>query len=265
MVNWLTLLISQPRTSEDSLSTSPVRRSDARARLRTLTNDITSLILDRGLLPGDPMPTEQELMAELGVGRNSLREAVKVLQALGIIDTRHGFGMFVADENLNALHDSLAFRGQMSLRHHGHEANELVDVRQALETGLIGLAIRSVTDEHLAALEKVVVEMEDHAARDETFVEQDKAFHRILFEPLGNQLLTNLLGVFWDVYRTIYDAIDTDLAITQPAKTAQDHRDILNAVRDHDTETARKLISEHFHGIRALLASRRNDHEGKTD
>ncbi|MGH3654611.1 FadR/GntR family transcriptional regulator [Glutamicibacter sp.] len=241
---------------QDPLSTMPARRSDARARLRALTNDITALILERGLLPGDPLPTEQELMAELGVGRNSLREAIKVLQALGIIDTRHGFGMFVAEENLNALHDSLAFRGQMSLRHHGHEASELVDVRQALETGLIGLAIHAVTDEHLEALEQCVIQMEQHAARAETFVEQDKAFHRILFEPLGNQLLTNLLGVFWDVYRTIYDAIDSDLEITQPAKTAQDHRDILDAVRGKDVETARQLVSEHFHGIRALLASR---------
>jgi len=243
------------------MSNPPVRRLDARARLRTLTNDITTLILDRGLLPGDPLPTEQDLMAELGVGRNSLREAVKVLQALGIIDTRHGFGMFVAQENLNALQDSLAFRGQLSLRHHGHEANELVDVRQALETGLIGLAIQSVTEDHLQALDQVVSEMEERAAREERFVEQDKAFHRILFEPLDNQLLTNLLGVFWDVYRTIYDAIGTDPEITQPAKTAQDHRDILNAVRNRDVDTARSLISEHFHGIRSLLAKRAAEHE----
>lgn len=238
------------------MSTTPARRSDARARLRALTNDITALILERGLLPGDPLPTEQDLMAELGVGRNSLREAIKVLQALGIIDTRHGFGMFVAQDNLNALYDSLAFRGQMSLRHHGHEASELVDVRQALETGLIGLAIHAVTEQHLAALEQCVSAMEERAARGESFIEQDKDFHRILFEPLDNRLLSNLLGVFWDVYRTIYDAIDTDPQITQPVKTAQDHRDILDAVRKQDITTARALISEHFHGIRALLATR---------
>lgn len=240
------------------MSTPPVRRSDARARLRALTNDITALILERGLLPGDPLPTEQELMAELGVGRNSLREAIKVLQALGIIDTRHGFGMFVAEDNLNALEDSLAFRGQMSLRHHGHEANELVDVRQALEAGLIGQAIAAVAEEHLEALEQCVVEMEERAARGEQFVEQDKAFHRILFEPLGNRLLSNLLGVFWDVYRSIYDAVDTDPRATQPAKTAQDHRDILDAVKAKDIATARSLISSHFDGIRSLLDARQS-------
>lgn len=232
------------------------RRSDAKARLRALTTDITNLILERDLLPGDPLPTEQELMAELGVGRNSLREAVKVLQALDIIDTRHGFGMFVAENNLSALHDSLSFRGQMSLRHHGHEASELVDVRQALETGLIGLAIQAVTEEHLVALDKCVSAMERCAREGEIFVEEDKNFHRILFEPLNNRLLTNLLGVFWDVYRTIYDAIGSDAVVTKPVQTAQDHRDILNAVKAGDTLTARNLLSDHFHGIRSLLAAR---------
>jgi len=82
---------------------------------------------------------------------------------------------------------------------------------------------------------------------------------------LDNQLLTNLLGVFWDVYRTIYSAIDPDLAVTHPAKTAQDHRDILNAVKDRDVDTARKLISEHFQGIRALLENRRLEHDAKAN
>lgn len=200
-------------------------------------------------------------MAELGVGRNSLGVAVKVLQALGIIDTRHGFGMFVAQENLNALQDSLAFRGQLSLRHHCHEANVLGDVHQALETRLIDLDIQTVTEMHLEELKQVVTQMEELAALDKTFVEQDKAFRRILFEPLDNKLLTNLLGVFWDVYRTIYDAIDTDPEITQPATKAQDHRDILDAVRGRDVETARSLISEHFHGIRTLLAKRATEQQ----
>lgn len=200
-------------------------------------------------------------MAELGVGRNSLGVAVKVLQALGIIDTRHGFGMFVAQENLNALQDSLAFCGQLSLRHHGHEANELGDVRQALETELIGLAIQSVSEVHLEQLKQVVTQMEELAALDKTFVEQDKAFHRLLFQPLDNKLLTNLLGVFWDVYRTIYDAIDTDPEIAQPATTAQDHRDILDAIRRRDIETARSLISEHLHVILTLLAKRATEQQ----
>ncbi|HAY43021.1 MAG TPA: GntR family transcriptional regulator [Micrococcaceae bacterium] len=231
------------------------RRLDAKARLRALTSDITALILNRDLLPGDPLPTEQELMAELGVGRNSLREAVKVLQALGIIDTRHGFGMFVAENNLSALHDSLAFRGQMSLRHRGHEAGELVEVRQALETGLIGQAIRVVSEEHLQALEATVIRMEQSAQEGDMFADADRDFHRILFEPLNNTLLSNLLGVFWEVYHSIHDVIGEE----QPdnptlVETAAAHRAIFEAVRAKDIDAARLLLADHFQGIRQLLA-----------
>ena len=74
-----------------------------------------------------------------------------------------------------------------------------VKVLQALETRLIGLDIQTVTEMHLEELKQVVTQMEELAALDKTFVEQDKAFRRILFEPLDNKLLTNLLGVFWDV------------------------------------------------------------------
>ncbi|WP_404291267.1 FadR/GntR family transcriptional regulator [Glutamicibacter arilaitensis] len=237
------------------MTTNGPRRTDAKARLRALTSDITALILDRNLLPGDPLPTEQELMAELGVGRNSLREAVKVLQALGIIDTRHGFGMFVAENTLSALHDSLSFRGQMSLRHRGHEAGELVDVRQALEVGLIGQAIGAVTEEHLLALEAAVVRMEQSAVEGDMFTDADRDFHRVLFEPLNNTLLTNLLGVFWEVYHSIHDVIGQ----AEPDKptlleTAAAHRVILEAVRAKDIDQARVLLGEHFQGIRQLLA-----------
>ena len=115
----------------------PPARFSAQARLRALQADIMELILERELEAGDALPTENELSAALGVGRNTLRESLKVLQALGVIEIRHGFGMFVAPSNFDALADGLTFRGRLSLRHHGQEALQLVDVRQALEAGLI--------------------------------------------------------------------------------------------------------------------------------
>ena len=231
-------------------------RPDAHARLRALTSDITGMILDLGPLPGDALPTEQSLMAELGVGRNTLREAIKVLQALGVVEIRHGFGMFVAQENLVALSDSLTFRGQMSLRHKGHEANELVDVRQALEAGLVGAAISAMGSEQLARLEETVASMESLAAAGENFIEADKDFHRILFESLDNQLLSNLLGVFWDVYRTLHTSIgSTPKSKFHLAETAQAHRDLFDAVKAGNKTLASELLNRHFDGFREQLAS----------
>ncbi|GAA1360425.1 FadR/GntR family transcriptional regulator [Arthrobacter rhombi] len=240
--------------------TAPTRhvRLGAHERLRALTSDIMDLIIESGLRAGDALPTENVLTEELGIGRNTLREAIKVLQALGVVEIRHGFGMFVASNNLVALADSLTFRGRMSLRHQGHEAHELVEVRQALEAGLIGAAIDALDGEQLGELDTTVATMEERAARGLAFVEADQEFHRLLFSCLENELLTNLLGVFWQVYRTIHDAIestDDDNQLVGLTETAKIHRDILDAVRSKDKGLAALLMHRHFDGIRDQLTA----------
>ncbi|WP_442864765.1 FadR/GntR family transcriptional regulator [Arthrobacter sp. HY1533] len=235
-----------------SISTAvPKARFSAQVRLRALQADIMELILDRDLDAGDPMPTESELCEVLGVGRNTLRESLKVLQALGVIEIRHGFGMFVAPSSFDALADGLTFRGRLSLRHEGLEALQLVDIRQALESGLISAAIAVVTEEHLALIEGAVVKMEELAARGEAFAEADAEFHRLLFEPLGNDLLMNLMSVFWKVYRKIHVEIGT--GGTDLVGTAAQHRDIYTAVAAQDAATASELLNRHFDGIRAKI------------
>lgn len=234
-------------------TTAPKARFSAQARLRALQADIMELILERDLEAGDPMPTENELCEVLGVGRNTLRESLKVLQALGVIEIRHGFGMFVAPSNFDALADGLTFRGRLSLRHEGLEALQLVDIRQALESGLIGGCIAVVSTEHLARIESAVVKMEELAVQGELFSEADAEFHRLLFEPLGNDLLMNLMSVFWQVYRKIHVEIGTggmDLV-----KTAAEHRAIYNAVAEKDAATAAVLLSGHFDGIRTKIVN----------
>lgn len=227
----------------------------AQERLRVLQGDIMDLILRRNLDVGDPMPTETELCAELGVGRNTIREALKVLQALGVVEIRHGFGTFVATTGFGPLASSLAFRGKLSLRHGGGEALELVDVRQALETGLIGLAMDVMTDEALDGLEECVRAMEDRAAAGVAFTDVDQEFHRRLYEPLHNDLLTSLLDVFWVAYSEIH--AEAGVVHGSLIETAQQHRDILDAVRIGDGKRAAKLVAAHFHGIRDHLSAGR--------
>ncbi|MCF3139640.1 MULTISPECIES: FadR/GntR family transcriptional regulator [Micrococcaceae] len=229
----------------------PQARFSAQARLRALQSDIMELILERELEAGDPLPTESELSVALGVGRNTLRESLKVLQALGVIEIRHGFGMFVAPSNFDALADGLTFRGRLSLRHQGLEALQLVDVRQALESGLIGSSMDVMTPEQLASIEEAVKQMEDLAAAGENFVAADAEFHRRLFEPLNNELLINLMGVFWKVYRKIHVEIgpgNEDLM-----KTAAMHRNIYAAVAAGDKASASELLNRHFDGIRRRI------------
>ncbi|MGG5174578.1 FadR/GntR family transcriptional regulator [Pseudarthrobacter sp. J1763] len=232
----------------------PQARFSAQARLRALQADIMDLILDRELEAGDPLPTENELSIALGVGRNTLRESLKVLQALGVIEIRHGFGMFVAPSNFDALADGLTFRGRLSLRHQGLEALQLVDVRQALESGLIGSSMDVMDKEQLAAIEAAVIQMEEQAAAGENFVEADAEFHHRLFEPLNNELLINLMGVFWKVYRKIHTEVGAGKSGREDLKeTAKIHREIYVAVAEGDKALASERLNRHFDGIRLRI------------
>ncbi|MGP4031199.1 FadR/GntR family transcriptional regulator [Pseudarthrobacter sp. 1C304] len=252
----------------------PPPRFSAQSRLRALQADIMDLILDRELEPGDPLPTETELSAVLGIGRNTLRESLKVLQALGVVDIRHGFGMFVATNNFEALADGLVFRGRLSLRHHGQEALQLVEVRQALESGLIAGAMEQMTPEQLAGIEASVLRMESLARAGESFMEADAEFHRRLFEPLNNQMLSGLLDAFWKVYRRLQlelgradsgraDSGRADFGGADAAgaeaygageggllQAAALHRGIYEAVAAGDKDLAARRLNSHFDGLR---------------
>jgi DNA-binding FadR family transcriptional regulator len=251
----------------------PPARFSAQARLRALQADIMDLILERELEAGDPLPTENELSAVLGVGRNTLRESLKVLQALGVIEIRHGFGMFVAPNNFDALADGLTFRGRLSLRHHGQEALQLVDVRQALESGLIARAMDLMTAERLAAVEESVLRMEALAGAGENLVEADDEFHRALFEPLNNELLVSLLGVFWRVYGRLHlELRRLETGVVEPGaavpgsvafgaaeeagllETVAAHRGIYEAVASGDKVLAARRLNTHFDRMRRRIA-----------
>lgn len=204
------------------------------------------------------MPTEIELCTTLGVGRNTVREALKVLQALGVVEIRHGFGTFVAATSYISLSASLTFRGRLSLRHGGHEALELVDIRQALESGLIGLAIDAMTGADLDALEDRVLTVEDRAAKGQSLRDVDEDFHRLLYASLSNNLLANLLDVFWAAYSQIYQ----EAGFTQQdlTATARNHRLILEAIKARNKALASERLSVHFSGIRRYLTGLATSH-----
>lgn len=240
------------------LATPPPHFS-ANARLRALQTGIMDLILERELSPGDPLPTENDLSLALRVGRNTLRESLKVLQALGVVDIRHGFGMFVAANNFAALADGLTFRGRLALRHEGHEALELIEARQQLESSLIGAAMDLATEAHIVELQSAVVVMEEAAAGAHPSATSGTDFHQRLFAPLDNPILLDLMSAFRDVS----EALRTELGpmADEATGSAVEHRKIFEAFKSGDKETTARLLNDHFAGIRASIASHIGDRQ----
>ncbi|MFK0291037.1 FadR/GntR family transcriptional regulator [Streptomyces sp. NPDC090442] len=213
---------------------------------------IKQLILDHGLMPGDPLPTEAGLVAMLDVSRNSVREALKALQAMRIVEIRHGFGTYVGALTLEPFVEGVAFRA--AVRHLQGEPSlyELMEVREALEAGLIGTVARGLPARVLAGLRALVERMAVEARDGEVLSDTDRAFHLALYRSLGNHLLSEVLDAFWAALRRVRE----DLADGRPDPevTYRQHADIVDALEAGDGERAVAAMHRHFDGIRRRLA-----------
>lgn len=225
--------------------------SSRNSRTEEVQQRVKQLIFERGLAVGDPMPTEFELVEELDVSRNSLREALKALQAVGIVEIRHGFGMYVGSMSLGALVDELTFHARISKRQGRDDLAHLVDIREILERGLIDQVIDRGLNSGTPELDEVMRRMEAEADAGQVTPETDRLFHELLYRPLANPIVNQLLGAFWDVYRTLQH--DLAPVVQEAHDVAERHRDIYEALRAGDRSAAAAAMAAHFRGIRDRL------------
>ncbi|MGP3984664.1 FadR/GntR family transcriptional regulator [Streptomyces sp. KR80] len=218
---------------------------------------IKKLIIDRRLPSGAPLPTETDLMELLGVSRNSVREALKALQAMGIVEIRHGFGTYVGPMSMAPMIEGLIFR-TVAGHYRGEDSLlQLLELREAVETGLIARLAGRVPAPDLVELDALVARMEDEAADGAVRADTDRAFHASLYRGLDNLLLSEVLEAFWDAFHRVRtDLVDTH---PDPGVTCRQHREILEAVRSGDAVRAEEAVRDHFGNIRTRLRSAHRD------
>ncbi|CDZ32318.1 Transcriptional regulator, GntR family [Neorhizobium galegae bv. officinalis] len=217
----------------------------------SVQESLRSYIEDNDLTAGAALPPETFLAQQLGVGRNSVREAIKALESVGILETRRGIGVFVKEFSFAPLLDNLAYGLQASLR----DVEELLEIRRVLETGLIDKTIEMISDDDVAELRRLTDRMRQRAERGESFAEEDQQFHQLLFRCQNNKMLSALIDIFWSAF---YKASGfANLASPTPLATWQDHHEIAEAVAARDVEAGRKRLSAHYSGIRKVIAINR--------
>lgn len=214
---------------------------------QTVQDRIKRFIIERGYRPGDPLPAEAELARALGVSRPSLREAMKALQILGVVETRHGAGTFVGRFSFSPMVDGLIFRIRSDLGRDVQTIRDLLEIRMTLENALVTRVATDRTPEHLAEMRAIVERMETCAARHEEFFEEDRLFHEALYRPLGNALVVTLIQAFWEVLSRVRDELR--FVPVPPTVTAADHRRIVQALEAGDQAAAAEAMTTHFDGI----------------
>ena len=224
----------------------------------SVQESLRTYIRENSLAPGAALPSESFLAQQLGVGRNSVREAIRALESVGILETRRGIGVFVRAFSFAPLLDNLAYGLGDRLR----DVDELREIRRVLEVGLIDRIIAEISPADIAALRAVTERMRQRAERNENFATEDQEFHDLLFRCHDNRTLSRLLRIFWEAF---YKASDfANLTNTDPLATWRDHHEIVEAIAAGDVARARQRLDAHYHGIQDVLNVNRSTMQAGT-
>lgn len=215
---------------------------------QTVQEEVKAYILRNGLKAGDALPPETELATQFGISRNSVREAVKALEALGVLEARPGTGLFVREFNFDPILNNLAYGTLFELR----QVSDVLEVRLHLESGMVETVIERVTPEQIQRLRNILEEMHAAAAQGYYSAEADRAFHRCLYDHVNNRLLWNILDIFWKVMLLAqqYAAMPSP---TNPMESYRVHIPIVDALEKRDAAGMRAALRQHYGGIEARI------------
>lgn len=212
---------------------------------------IRDLIVRQGLKPGDRLPCEGDIAAELEISKSSVREATHALESIGLIEIRHGIGLVLRNFNLDAIADifNYGFALEPSI------VVELYDLRRLMETALMPRVVAAITESQLQECETILKDWEILVDANEPAYEADGRFHDALYSVVSNRMLTSLCHIFWKSYRDLEDARkinrEKPYSLEKAHRIIEDHRMILEAVRSRNSDLASKRMYEHFSGIQS--------------
>ncbi|MCW5720142.1 MAG: FadR family transcriptional regulator, partial [Devosia sp.] len=229
-----------------------VPNSEMRMRRSTTAEEIKRLILTSGLRTGDPIPTETELCQELGVSRSSVREAIRRLATLDIVEVRHGHGTVVGQMSLAPLVETLVFRGVLSPGDDLAALREVVDMRCALDLALSERVVSVHKGKDNPALRDLVERMLAHAEAERPFLIEDRQFHNEMLAPVGNQLAVQLVTAFWDIHTAVLPKLDLALP-SDLRQTAKAHGDLYRSAQEGDAEAYRRAVIDHYEPLLRML------------
>lgn len=210
---------------------------------------IKAMIVAGELRPGDRLPPEKELSERLGLSRNSMREAVKALEVVRVLDVRRGDGTYVTSLEPHLLLEAISFVVDL---HDDDSLLELFTVRRMLESQATGLAAGVATAEQAQALVDEVSSVDPVRVSIDDLVAHDVRFHGDIARLTGNGYLASLLDGLGSqtirarVWRGLTEQGDVD-------RTLSEHRAIAEAIAQHDSALATSLAMAHVAGIERWL------------
>lgn len=207
---------------------------------------IIDIIVNQSMKEGDKLPTERDLSVKFAVGRPAIREALRALYLMNIIDIRHGDGIYVSSlEPQNLINP---FKIYMKLGKVTIE--QLFEIRIMLETEGIGLAAKRISEEQLDELDRIIIESKENIDSSIRFLEIDTKLHNIIFDATNNPLLKSIMLSIKDLTRKSRE-ITGDFAETREI-VYEDHIKLVNALKNRDEELCKKEMKAHLLNVKNI-------------
>jgi GntR family transcriptional repressor for pyruvate dehydrogenase complex len=216
-----------------------VRPVDRKPLYEQVTERLREFIDVNRLQPGDRLPTERELAEQVGVSRHSVRQAFAALRAVGLIDIRHGDGIYLVRSPSEVV-PSLA----LELLESQADYPYIWEVRQAVETQSARIAARRRTESDLQRMRDALRAMDDAIAAGEDGITGDQRFHDAVLTAAHNPLMAKVVEQLRDAFQRTSAASLSQAG--QPARSLADHYEILAAIEAGDERTAGDRMLSHL-------------------
>lgn len=217
-------------------------------------NGITEYIKRNQLHPGDPLPTEANLCEALNLSRSSVREAVRTLSSLDIVEVRHGHGTFVGSLSLSPLIQGLVLRTTLDSENSFQHLRDVVEVRIGLDLSMADELCAAFTADDATHLLELVQAMHEKHSAGQSFAEEDHAYHRRLHSLIANNLIRELSDAFWQIHMDVLPLMEVQMP-GDIEKTIEAHAAIVHALEAGDAQLYREKVLAHYAPLQRAIAA----------
>jgi GntR family transcriptional repressor for pyruvate dehydrogenase complex len=212
-----------------------------------IADRIRVLILDGTMPPGRPLPSERRLASRFGVSRGSIRDAFRMLETIGLLETRHGQGTFPRELTVDRLVAPLA----SVLTYRPDLQEELMDVRRMFEPAVARVAATRVSEDDLADLQRIVDTQRRKLRTGRSAIVEDTAFHAVLARATRNRVVMRIM-------ETLNDLLVESRRLTlrqkgRPERSIEGHEAVVRALRQRDPDATALAMHVHIDQIAELV------------
>jgi GntR family transcriptional regulator, transcriptional repressor for pyruvate dehydrogenase complex len=214
-----------------------------------VAKQIERLILKK-LKPGDKLPSERELADTLRVSRGSIRDAIRGLELMGMVEPRQGAGTIVKEISAEAIVNPFA----NALKRRKELVSELIDFRKMLEPPLAARAATHASPEEIAEMEEILRRQEEKQNQGDAAVDEDTDFHYSVALASGNSVVLKVIDILMEQLR---DTRARSLQVEgRPQKSLLGHRRILAAIKRQDSDAARAAMARHLEDVEEIVLNK---------